>query len=157
MASKEPQRRARPAIGARSSGGCLESKTRGTKEGDGSGYALLASAIDDVERKRHRRKPFDDKYIRLCLSSIHEASLASSCPDHPLNKSDPGGIPLSMWLKVCRGERQSIVVKLQVLECTVGGGWVRAGVTLSMALYVIHLLTRPRVACIDVSAGAGWP
>lgn len=35
-------------------------------------YALLAAAATDVERKKHKKNPFDDRYVELCLTSFTE-------------------------------------------------------------------------------------
>eukprot|EP00803_Ostreobium_quekettii_P005180 evm.model.scf_1102.2 EVM.evm.TU.scf_1102.2 scf_1102:20541-21936(-) len=59
-------------MNARSSGAGLEFKIRALERGGARTYALLAATIDDVEQKRHRRNPFDEKYLRLCLLAIDE-------------------------------------------------------------------------------------
>ena len=35
-------------------------------------YALLSAAATDVERKKHKKNPFDERYVELCLTSFAE-------------------------------------------------------------------------------------
>lgn len=35
-------------------------------------YALLSAAATDVERKQHKKNPFDERYVELCLTSFTE-------------------------------------------------------------------------------------
>ena len=37
-------------------------------------YELLTSAISEVERKAHKRNPFKEQYVKLCLSAFPEVS-----------------------------------------------------------------------------------
>ena len=35
---------------------------------------LLAVTADDVERKRHKKNPFQNRYLEFCLSNFDEVS-----------------------------------------------------------------------------------
>lgn len=40
----------------------------------------LEKALQDIDLKRHRRNPFDARYLKLCLSDFAEVALMSQRP-----------------------------------------------------------------------------
>ena len=43
-------------------------------------YTLLSSAASDVDSKKHKKNPFDARYVQLCLSDFAQVSIV-----HPTN------------------------------------------------------------------------
>lgn len=39
---------------------------------------LLDDAMEDIQKKRHKRDPFRERYLQLCLSSF-QSEVRSSC------------------------------------------------------------------------------
>ena len=52
----------------------INSKQNATRPGGGqhgaAAYALLSAASSDVDSKRHRKDPFNTRYVQLCLSDF---------------------------------------------------------------------------------------
>ena len=52
----------------------VQSRKRKLGSGPNTAIAqeLLAATAEDVERKRHKKKPFDHRYLQLCLSEFDQ-------------------------------------------------------------------------------------
>jgi hypothetical protein len=69
MASSDGRRRRKLAYKVRSSS--KGSSSSSSSHGSVFAYTIF-SCVDDVEHHRHRRNPFDPKYIQAALSSFEE-------------------------------------------------------------------------------------
>lgn len=41
-------------------------------------YTLLSAAASDVDNKKHKKNPFDERYIQLCLSKFVQVGRGGS-------------------------------------------------------------------------------
>ena len=37
----------------------------------------LEAALEDIERKRHKKNPFDEKYVKLCHSDFKQSEVTA--------------------------------------------------------------------------------
>ena len=59
----------KPALSVRINSKPINAQAAGRKQG-AAAYALLSAAASDVDSKKHKKNPFHERYLQLCLTDF---------------------------------------------------------------------------------------
>lgn len=75
----------------------IDSRTeaRGDKASHAAAYALLSAAVSDVDSKKHKKDPFNTRYVELCLTKFGQVCHARE------EKTSQCSSCVAPWLTAC--------------------------------------------------------